>query len=54
MTELEKIKAKIEAAEVKLTTAEEALASDARIISLQNTITELQKKENILLARAGD
>ena len=54
MTELEKITAKIEAAESKLEKLEKDGASEERLISCENNLVELRKEKNHLLTSAGN
>jgi hypothetical protein len=51
--ELAEIRAKIVTTEGKLASAEDA-GDKELIVAYSNTLTEQQKKENILLAGAGD
>jgi len=52
MSELDRIRAKIEATEADLAEAKRANRSEAYLISIQNTLAEQQKKENLLLAQS--
>ena len=54
MTELDEIKKDIADTKAELKKAKENGASEAMLISLQNTLTEQQKEKNLLLAGSGD
>ena len=50
MSEIDRVKEKIEAAEKELEDAKKSGASEAMILSIRSYLTELCKKENLLLA----
>ncbi len=54
MTELAEIKRRITETEGRIKKGEDDGKSEAYIISLQTTLAELQKKENILLSSQGE
>jgi hypothetical protein len=53
MSELDRIRAKIEATKAKIEEATRAGASEAYLISLQNTLAEQQKENNPLLGQSA-
>lgn len=54
MTELAEIRKDIADTKAELADAKKTGRSEAYLISLQNTLTEQQRKENLLLASQGE